>query len=101
MFNSLNEKWKSRKKYRTFKEMPTAFVTYFGVSGVIVSGGYGSILKKVVPSYLDVVDKIPLAAWGWKGWFVTAFLASICLVTWIFSSIAWRCNNILRERLFI
>lgn len=100
MLNKLKETWKNRKKYPTYAEMPTVLVAFFAITGFLVSGFYGYVLAKVVPDYLEVANKVSPDAWGLKGWFLTAILVVLGITTWFFGSIAWRCNNILRERLF-
>lgn len=93
-------KWKSRKKYPSFGDMPTILVSFFGLAGFTVSGFYGFVLSKSVPLFVEIGNKIPLSDWGWKGGTVAAILIALAYVTWVFGSIAWRCNSILRDRLF-
>ncbi|MFD0928658.1 hypothetical protein ACFQ1T_02585 [Methylophilus glucosoxydans] len=100
VLNRLWNAWKNRKKFASYAEMPTAFVAFFALSGFLVSGFYGFVLAKVVPEYLEVANKTPLATWGIKGWLLTAILGALGLTTWFYGSIAVRCNTILRERLF-
>jgi hypothetical protein len=98
MLNSLISKWKSRKKYQTFTEMPDWLVASFALSGGLVAGFYGYILRKVIPDYLEIANKVSLSDWGWQGWFLTTILATLAFMAWHFGSIAWRCNGTLRDR---
>jgi hypothetical protein len=97
MLKSFIAKWQNRKSY-TFAEMPDWLVAIFALFSFLIAGFYGYVLEKVVPEYLETANKIPLDQWGWKGWLVTAILASLSFMVWHFSSIAWRCNGILRDR---
>lgn len=100
LLNKLWTAWKTRKKFASYAEMPTALVAFFALTGFFVSGFYSFVLAKVVPEYLDVTNRIPLDAWGIKGWLLSAILGAIGLTAWYFGSITVRCNTILRERLF-
>ncbi|KOC22246.1 hypothetical protein GL58_07195 [Comamonas testosteroni] len=98
MFKAILAKWKNRKKYKTFEEMPDPLVVFFGLSGFLVSGSYGWVLSKVVPDFLEIANRIPLSQWGWKGWVLTSIIAALGFMVWHFGSVAWRCNGILRDR---
>ena len=98
MLKSLISKWKSRKKYKTFFEMPDWLVAFFALSGFLVAGFYGYVLGKVIPEYLEAANKVPLSQWGWQGWLLTGILAALGFMVWHFGSISWRCNGILRDR---
>lgn len=98
MLKLLIAKWRGRKKYKAFTEMPDWFIVFFALSGFLVAGFYGYVLEKVAPDYLETANKTPLDQWGWKGWLLTAILAALGFMVWHFGSIAWRCNEILRDR---
>lgn len=98
MFKTVHAKWHNRKKYKTFAEMPDAFVVFFALSGFLISSSYGWVLTKTMPDLLEVLKRIPLNEWGGKGWVLSITLAAISLTVWHFGSIAWRCNGILRDR---
>lgn len=98
MFNSLYLKWKNRKLYPKYSDMPDWLVSFFAVSGFLVSGYYGYVLAQVWPDYLNAANTVPLNEWGWKGWILTALMLGISSITWHFGSVAWRCNGILRDR---
>lgn len=98
MLKSLYAKWRNRKTYKTYAEMPDWMVAYLALSGFLVAGFYGYVLSKVVPDYLETANKVPLNEWGWKGWLLTAILVALGFTVWHFGSIAWRCNGLLRDR---
>lgn len=98
MLKLLCIKWKNRRKFEMFSEMPDWLVAFFGLSGFLIAGFYGYVLDKVVPDYLETANKIPFGDWGWIGWMLAAILAALGGTVWHFGSIAWRCNGILRDR---
>jgi len=100
MLRSLQTKWKNRKKYATFSDMPDWMVATLALSGFLVAGYYGFLLVRVIPVYLTIANKIPLSKWSWNGWLLSTILATLGLVAWYFGSIARRCNGILRDRWF-
>ncbi|MHB1014355.1 MAG: hypothetical protein ACYC2W_03625 [Desulfurivibrionaceae bacterium] len=99
MANKLKKKWK-KYSYSSYEEMPTPLVAVSGITGFILSSLLGYLLVKVGTPYLELASNSSLDAWGLEGWFVTAIFAGIGLAFWFFGSLAWRCNSILRERLF-
>ena len=98
MLKLLIAKWRCRKKYKTFTEMPDWLIVFFALSGFLVAGFYGYVLGKVVPDYLETTNNVSLGQWGWQGWLLTAILAALGFMVWHFGSVAWRCNGILRDR---
>jgi len=98
MFESLISKWKNRKKYKTFTEMPDLLVIFFALPSFLVASYYGYVLAKVLPDYLDVANKVPFSQWGLKGWLLSTILAALAFMVWHFGSVSWRCNSILRDR---
>jgi hypothetical protein len=100
MFKNLYGKWKSRIRYSSYTDMPTALISIFAAIGFLVSGFDAYVLSKTMPLYIETANSIPLSSWGLQGWFLTVLIALIGLRTWYFGSLAWRCNSILRDRLF-
>ncbi|WP_158023337.1 hypothetical protein [Candidatus Nitrospira inopinata] len=98
MLKSPISRWKSRKKYKTFSEMPDLLVACFAISGFLVAGFCRYVLGKVVPEYLEAANKVPLSQWGWQGWLLSTILAAFGFMVWHCGSISWRCNGILRDR---
>lgn len=99
MLKNLYGKWKSRTRYASYADMPTALVSFFAATGFLVSGYDAYVLAKVMPLYIEEANSVPLV-WGLKGWLLTVGIALLSLRTWFFGSLAWRCNSILRDRLF-
>lgn len=100
MLRPIYTKWSERKRYKTFAEMPDWLLAVLAITGFLVAGYYGYVLKNILPDYLTTADSMRLSAWGYKGWLLTTILAVLGLMTWQFGSIAWRCNGILRDRWF-
>jgi H+/Cl- antiporter ClcA len=98
MFKHLILKWENRSRYNTLSEAPDWLLAYYAVSGFLVSGFYGYVLSKTIPEYLEIFNKMPMTQWGWQGWLSSILLALLSLIVWIFGSIFWRCNGLLRER---
>lgn len=98
MLKILCSKWKARRKFRTFEEMPDLLVAFFGLSGFLIAGFYSFVLGKVLPDYLEVANQVPLNRWGPEGWLVAAILVVLGSAIWHFGSISWRCSGLLRDR---
>lgn len=98
MLKSLISKWKSRKQYRTFSEMPDWLVAFFAIFGFLIADFYSYVLEKVVPEYLETANNVPLSQWSWQGWLLSALLATLEFIVWHFGSLSWRCSGILRDR---
>jgi len=94
------KKWKLRKKYEFYDDMPTRLIIFFGLSSFLVAGYYGFVLGQVTPEYINAANGMPLTSWGIYGWSLTLILAALLFITWYMGNISWRCNSILRERYF-
>ena len=99
-FQKFLTKWRNRKKYPTFLAMPNWLLVFFAVGGFIIAGYFGFVLSQVTPEFLREANQIPLSEWEWQGLFLVVMLSLLSFYTWLFGTIFWRCNNILRERLF-
>lgn len=100
MLKNLYGKWKDRTRYPSYADMPTALILFFAACGFLVSGFDAYVLAKTMPLYIEEANSIPLGSWGLNGWLLTVLLAIFSLRMWYFGSLAWRCNSILRDRLF-
>lgn len=99
MFKSIYSKWRARKK-RKFEEMPIWVIAFLALYGLLESGFYGYVLKKIMPDYCDVAFNTPLNQWGWQGWMLTAILAGIGFMAWYHTLLVRKCNDILYKHLF-
>jgi len=100
MFRIIYSKWRGRKRYKTFGELPDWLVACLALSGFLMSGYNGYVLSEVIHDYLNTAESIPFSSWGVKGWLLTAIVAVLGLIVWLFGSLSWRCNGILRDRWF-
>ena len=93
-------KWKTRKTYNTYAEMPTKLLAFFGVSTFICSWYAAYILKKVVPLYVEAANQVSPHLWGPAGWALTVAIFGLLAVCWGYGNVWWRCNTVIRERHF-
>jgi H+/Cl- antiporter ClcA len=97
MFEFLRNAFQNRRK-RSFADLPDWMLAFLAIAATAIGGFYSYVLLKVLPSYIDVANSVPIDAWGWKGCLVTIIIGAICLASWHFGCISWRCNVLLRER---
>ncbi len=91
-------KWHARRRYSKLVDMPSPLVAFFGLAGFIIAGWHGLVVSKILPDFLKTADSLPLNHWGWKGWLLLLVISLMGLWIWLFGSLAFRCNQILRDR---
>ncbi|WP_185244315.1 hypothetical protein [Citrifermentans bremense] len=100
MLKSIRKRWETRKRYRRFSDMSDWQVAVLGIFGFLVAGYLSFALARVIPDYLRTANNLPLYRWGWRGWLLSAILVVQGLISWAWGTIAWRCNDIIRDRWF-
>lgn len=101
IFLLIKQWWqKHAGNYPTFGVSPTALLLFYVASASFVAFSLGTLLAQVLPSYYQVANELPLASWGWKGWYVTTMIILFSIVTWLATNVAVRCNKIILERHF-
>jgi hypothetical protein len=102
IFRKLTTMWRQRKIYITFADMPNGRLASLGLSAVVVTAVFGPLLQ-CWPEYLRTASmpgafgSLRVAATGVG---LGLFLLAMSFVVWVYGTIAWRCQSLLRERLF-
>lgn len=100
MFKSQKKINRFKNHYLNFCDLSSFLVAGNAVCAFLLSSILLYILNMVLPDYLTILFSSQTLSLGLKGWIITFYLTLFSCGAWYFGNIAWRCNNILRERLF-
>ena len=59
MLKSIKRRWKKRKKYSNYAEMPNWLLMTIGATSLLISGFYCLMLLNTVPEFVQIADSIP------------------------------------------
>ncbi|HIJ37429.1 MAG TPA: hypothetical protein HPP80_00910 [Rhodospirillaceae bacterium] len=95
----LRKNWVERKRY-AISEMPTLMLCLLGSGSFLVSGYYGLVESKTLFDTVAITNSVALYQIGLLGALLWVLHAMMGFKIWFFGNLAWKCNAVLRDRMF-
>ena len=95
----LRKKWVERKRY-AISEMPTPMLCLLGLGSFLIAGYYGLFESKTLFDTVAITNSVALYQIGLLGALLWGLHAMMGIMIWFFGNLAWKCDAVLRDRMF-